>query len=82
MSTYVLFNMLSGNGKGKEKADELKVFLRGKKAVYKDIIKISDWGSFFADLSFRDDEVIICGGDGTLNHFINDTDGLKYNIPL
>ena len=82
MSTYVLFNMASGNGRGKEKADELKVFLRGKKAVYKDITKIKDWSSFFADLSFREDEVIICGGDGTLNHFINDTDGLKYNIPL
>ena len=24
----------------------------------------------------------MCGGDGTLNHFINDTDGLKYTIPL
>ena len=58
MSTYVLFNMLSGNGRGKEKADELKVFLRGKKAVYKDITKIKDWSSFFADLNFREDEVI------------------------
>ena len=82
MSTYVLFNMLSGNGKGKEKADDLKVFLRGKKALYKDITKITDWAGFFADLNYREDEVIICGGDGTLNHFINDTEGLKYSIPL
>ena len=82
MSTYVLFNMLSGNGSGKEKADDLKTFLRGKKAVYKDITKITDFESFFADMNYREDEVIICGGDGTLNHFINDTDGLKYNIPL
>jgi len=82
MSTYVLFNMLSGNGTGKEKANELGTFLRGKKAVYKDITKITDFESFFADLNYREDEVIICGGDGTLNHFINDTDGLKYNIPL
>ena len=82
MSTYVLFNMLSGNGTGKEKANELETFLRGKKAVYKDITKITDFESFFADLNYREDEVIICGGDGTLNHFINDTDGLKYNIPL
>ena len=82
MSTYVLFNMASGNGTGKEKADDLKTFLRGKKAVYKDVTKISDWESFFAELNYREDEVILCGGDGTLNHFINDTDGLKYSIPL
>ena len=82
MSTYVLFNMASGNGTGKEKADDLKVFLRGKKAVYRDITKITDWESFFAELIYRDDEVILCGGDGTLNHFINDTDGLTYTIPL
>ena len=82
MSTYVLFNMLSGNGKGKEKADDLKVFLRGKKALYKDITKITDWAGFFSELNYREDEIIICGGDGTLNHFINDTEGLKYSIPL
>ena len=74
MSTYVLFNMASGNGTGQEKANDLKAFLRGKKAVYKDITKITDYAAFFAELNYRDDEVILCGGDGTLNHFINDTD--------
>ena len=82
MSTYVLFNMLSGNGKGKEKADDLKVFLRGKKALYKDITKITDWAGFFSELNYREDEIIICGGDGTLNHFINDTEGMTYENPL
>ena len=76
MSTYVLFNMLSGNGTGKDKVDDLKTFLRGKQVSYKDITKITDFESFFADLTIKD-EIIICGGDGTLNHFINDTDGIR-----
>lgn len=76
MSTYVLFNMLSGNGTGKDKVDDLKTFLRGKQVSYKDITKINDFESFFADLTIKD-EIIICGGDGTLNHFINDTDGMR-----
>ena len=76
MSTYVLFNMLSGNGTGKDKVDDLKTFLRGKQVSYKDITKITDFESFFADLTIKD-EIIICGGDGTLNQFINDTDGMR-----
>ena len=76
MSTYVLFNMLSGNGTGKDKVDDLKTFLRGKQVSYKDITKITDFESFFADLTIKD-EIIICGGVGTLNHFINDTDGMR-----
>ena len=76
MSTYVLINMLSGNGTGKDKVDDLKTFLRGKQVSYKDITKITDFESFFADLTIKD-EIIICGGDGTLNHFINDTDGMR-----
>ena len=76
MSTYVLFNILSGNGTGKDKVDDLKTFLRGKQVSYKDITKITDFESFFADLTIKD-EIIICGGDGTLNHFINDTDGMR-----
>jgi len=76
MSTYVLFNMASGNGTGKEKVDDLKTFLRGKQVSYKDITKITDYEAFFAELTNKD-EVILCGGDGTLNHFVNDTDGLR-----
>ena len=45
MSTYVLFNMLSGNGTGKDKVDDLKTFLRGKQVSYKDITKITDFES-------------------------------------
>ena len=81
MSTYVLYNELSGNGTGKEKAQVVNKFLTGKEIVYQDVTKISDYKTFFEGLN-ADDELVLCGGDGTLNRFINDTDGLTFTQPL
>ena len=81
MATYVLYNELSGNGTGKTKAEELKSFLNGKEVFFHDITKLNDYKFFFGSLN-ADDEVILCGGDGTLNRFINDTEGLTYTQPL
>ena len=76
MSTYVLYNELSGNGTGKEKAEGLKEsFLKGKEVIFQDVCKIAEAKEFMAGLN-ADDELILCGGDGTLNRFINYTDGL------
>ena len=65
MSTYVLYNSLSGNGTGKTKAEEIKPFLSGKELVFEDVTKITDANAFFAGLN-PDDELYLCGGDGTL----------------
>ena len=81
MTTHVLYNELSGNGTGKTKAEDVKKFLNGKETVFEDVRKITDYNSFFAALK-EDDEIILCGGDGTLNHFINDTEGMTYENPL
>ena len=81
MSTYVLYNSLSGNGTGKTKAEEIKPFLSGKELVFEDVTKITDANAFFAGLN-PDDELYLCGGDGTLNRFINNTDGIDIVQPL
>ncbi len=75
MSTYVLYNGLSGNGTGKAKAEEVKPFLSGKETVFKDVCSL-DYREFLAGLS-ESEEICLCGGDGTLNRFINDTDGIE-----
>ena len=81
MSTYVLYNGLSGNGSGKAKAEEINTFLGGMEPVFKDVTKISGYGEFFSGLN-SDDRIYLCGGDGTLNRFINDTDGMEITQPV
>lgn len=81
MSTYVLYNGLSGNGTGKTKAEAINCFIGNKEPIYMDITSISDIRSFLTSLE-NDDSIYLCGGDGTLNHFINDTDGTDIAQPL
>ncbi len=82
MAKYViLYNSLSGNGKGLKAAEELKAKLQGDEVRFDDITKISDYGAYFKKTP-EDERIVICGGDGTLNHFVNayDTDSLTREI--
>ena len=74
MSYSILFNPMAGHGTSEEKAKALAEKL-GNGATLCDITAISDYADFFASLT-ENDSVIICGGDGTLNRFINATDGI------
>ena len=67
---YVLYNPLSGNHNGIEAAQKAISFFDGKEINYKDITKIKDYRAFIDGLK-PDDDVLICGGDGTLNRFAN-----------
>ena len=82
MSTYVLFNGLSGNGSGKAKAEEIKGFLSGKEPLFEDVTKLEGGYRSFVEGLSTEDEIYLCGGDGTLNRFINDTDGIEISQPL
>ena len=75
MKTYVLYNELAGNGAGKERAQKLNEIWIDRELTFVEIRGI-DFGKFFAELD-GDDQIVICGGDGTLNRFINDTDGIE-----
>lgn len=69
---YVLFNELSNNGKGKVGVDDLvKTF---GDAEYEEVSLINlDVKEFEKKLTSKD-ELYLVGGDGTLNHFVNDFD--------
>ena len=82
MSTYVLFNGLSGNGSGKAKAEEIKGFLSGKEPLFEDVTKLEGGYRSFVEGLSTEDEIYLCGGDGTLNRFINDTDGIDISASL
>lgn len=67
---YVLFNPLANNGRGREDAEKAMLRKKGNK-VLQDVREIKDFNLFFQQLE-AEDEVIVSGGDGTLQHFIND----------
>lgn len=72
---YVLHNCKSGDGQ-KLQQDELKRMIK-EPLEFVDICSISDYRKFFSGLQ-SDDFIIIVGGDGTLNRFINDTKDIAY----
>ena len=80
MKNYVLYNPLAGHGKGTDYLDTLKPMLDGE-IIVKDITTIDVFSDFIASLA-EEDVITLCGGDGTLNKFVNsvDTDNLKNTI--
>ena len=84
MSHYkILYNPKSNNRLGKTAAQEVALLIKGEKYEYIDWLSITDRKNFFGALK-DDEKIILCGGDGTLNHFINnvDTDSLKNEVFL
>ena len=76
MKKYILYNPASGNNNGENKIKTLNSLYAVHELVHKDITTIYDYNEFFSSIEC-DADVIICGGDGTLNRFINDIDGLE-----
>ena len=75
MKYYVLYNPHSNNEKGKEAVAAVKAQLPEDSQFY-DVTKIKDYAKFFEGVP-ADGKVLILGGDGTLNHFINDVSKLN-----
>ena len=78
MANYrILFNPKASGGKGKEEAEKLSSILTGDSLAFEDITAITSWSDFFASLG-EGELPVLTGGDGTLNRFVNDTDGIDY----
>lgn len=69
---YVLYNPHAGNGRCKERAEHLRELYPAQKLQYINMTEIRDYRAFIHDSSGA--PLILCGGDGTLNRFVNDTD--------
>ena len=75
MKQYILYNPLAGTGNAKEAAEKL-ADASASQAVLRPVTEISDYAAFLSVLT-SEDTLIICGGDGTLNRFVNDTAALE-----
>lgn len=72
---YVFFNPFSSNGNGKSEADKVHEYLKNESLLFIDMtaVKDSDYTPLFEKM-YPGDKIVLCGGDGTLNRFVNDCD--------
>lgn len=68
---YVLYNPYAGNGAFRNHAEKLCGAFTGDYKLV-DITSITDYEAFFASLP-EEAQIVISGGDGTLNRFLNQT---------
>ena len=80
MRNYILFNPLAGHGDHEIQLDALEKQLEGE-CIRKDIREIESYKDFMGALT-AEDRIVLCGGDGTLNRFVNgvDTDTFENEI--
>ena len=71
MKTYVIYNKKANNNQGVTGAFRIKDIWPTKDLIYKEVNEFDTYQELFDSLE-KDDEVVICGGDGTLNELVND----------
>ncbi len=76
-TAYVLYNKKAGEGNALESVKTLEIIIDDE-MKYIDVTKVSDYRIFLTGLE-KDDYIILAGGDGTLNCFINNIDGIDFD---
>ncbi len=74
---YVLFNPYSGNNTGAEGAKNISRYYGDAEIIYKNLAEFGGYAALFASVNPEDD-IVICGGDGTLNRFVNETRDISF----
>lgn len=72
---YILYNEKAGTGKIADAMQVLKAQLKGKLKLV-DVLKLTDYAAFVKELT-KEDYVVVAGGDGTLNRFVNNIEGME-----
>ncbi len=77
---YVIYNLRSGH---KNSLDDVLVLnaVMNDTLKYIDVKEVKNYKVFLSGLT-KDDYIILCGGDGTLNRFVNDTAGIDYDCEI
>ena len=76
----ILYNPLSGNKSAKEKVYQLDDILANNDLNYVEMSPTFDYKRFMHDVK-ADERVVLCGGDGTVNRFVNEVDEVDLNKP-
>lgn len=81
IKTYILYNPKANNGAGKAAAKQLLTRWSGRDLTPVDATAQTSLADFFAQLR-PEEEVCLCGGDGSLNYLINHVDCDRLTIPV
>ena len=79
MKYVILYNPHSCGEKGLKIAKEIEKLMGDHNYSYIDLTSIDSLNDFISNLSPETD-IILTGGDGSLNSFVNQTENLKRNI--
>ena len=80
MKYCALYNPGSGGkGQGKNPAQRLTEILKDDEVYYRSMPEVKDFRAFFTEVN---DDIIICGGDGTLSYFLNKVKDIHYKNHL
>lgn len=79
--TYVVYNPVAGHASQAATLETLQERFDSSSHEFCEIQTITDWRSFLTSMT-ETDEVVLCGGDGTLNRFINDTVDMVISVPV
>ena len=71
---YILYNPMAGDGSSKKYAECMPIIFDRVELL--DMTRITNYRAILYGLR-RQDILVIVGGDGTLNRFVNDTDGIE-----
>lgn len=77
--TYILYNPLANGGNGRQGIDDVQAHFPG--SLLYDITALNA-NDFLTSLT-GEDQVILCGGDGTIHHLVNDlADPTTLTVPV
>ena len=77
----ILYNPQSGNKSAKDKVFQLDEILANNDLNYVEMTNDFDYKKFMHEV--KDDErVVLCGGDGTINRFVNEVDEADLQKPV
>ena len=76
MKYHILHNPLAGKSKtDRDRINNISLPKNSQKELL-NVRDIEDYNIFFENVS-PEDKIVVCGGDGTLNRFINNIDGIS-----
>ena len=79
---YVLYNTFAGAHLSAEKiTDKMKEFFKGEDITLSDVMEVEDKQSYLDNLT-ESDKLVVSGGDGTLNKFVNSIKDIEYPFPI